>query len=181
MNNPTANMTAALKSPAKSQIVMAEIVLKRKVFKGEQTQHDVYTNCYWIPVGNAWPELRINGYNQTVSIAACNSGSLNFFWDRKNLKFYVNSTGFPVVNEYTLTTYYRLANKSRWYDSDLYRPRLVSIPGVSMRVDPLFNTVSQTGGGGMTAANGDRWVEREGDNVDWQRGYVQFYFAADLP
>lgn len=116
---------------------------------------------------------------ERASVGDVDSNAGSWFHDTAAGTLYVSATtGTPYGKTIQAFADFNFSSRGKVLNNLYYDPRIKDVPSVTMRIEPRFSDVGQTGGGQMVLANEDGYFDNL-DGLQWDAGDVVIKFGAD--
>lgn len=113
------------------------------------------------------------------SVANVESNPGSYYYDETNFKIHVSSgSGTPFDNEIVATVKFTFSNKLKNINSRHYDPRVLSVPDLSLRIEPDYSDPVQIGSGSLSYSNADGFFDNLVD-IQWHGGEVNVLLGAE--
>ncbi len=114
-----------------------------------------------------------------ASVANVESNPGSYYYDAANFKIHVSSgAGDPFDNEIVATVKFTFSNKLKNINDRHYSARVLSVPDLSLRIEPDYSDPVQIGSGSISYVNTDGFFDNLVD-VQWHGGEVNILLGAE--
>jgi hypothetical protein len=139
-----------------------------------------YTGVYYIAASYEVSDVRMNGVSMTAQTSpetvysAVGSG-----WYSDDSTIYLKPAGGRSVyaNAFTAIVNFYFASKPKSFNNHFYEPLILTVPNLSLRIEPRFSSVGQIGTGTATLINNAGYFDAQ--DLCWDAGRATFKMGTD--